>query len=183
MNAVPATLPYFFLKPGDMAIAEEPCIIATLLGSCIAVTMTSRRSGIGAICHALLPSCGHKRECGSCPERFRHVDCAVSGMIEAFRERGVPQGSIEAKLFGGADMFRIHGAAEERNSVGRQNVDRAREFLDAEGIRLVAADVGGIQGRKILLSTETGEVFLRRLNSMAYRQALTDPRRSGGETR
>jgi chemotaxis protein CheD len=169
MNAVPTTLPYFFLKPGDMAIADEPCIIATLLGSCVAVTMTSRRFGVGAVCHALLPSCKEKDRCDSCPERFRHVDCAIHGMIEAFRERGVPLGSIEAKLFGGSDMFRIAVKADGRNSVGRQNVDRARELLESKGINVVAADVGGVCGRKILFSTETGEVFLRRLNSIASR--------------
>lgn len=182
MNAVPAASPYFFLKPGDMAIAEEPCIIGTLLGSCVAVTMTSRRSGIGAVCHALLPACKELDHCNSCPEQFRHVDCAIRGMIEAFRERGAPLGSIEAKLFGGADMFRIHDELDDRNSVGRQNIDRARELLDSQGIRLVAADVGGVRGRKILFNTGTGEVFLKRLNSIAGRQALSGPGRSRGGT-
>lgn len=175
MNSPPAELPYFFLKPGDMAIAEEPAIIATLLGSCVAVTMISRRSGIGAVCHALLPTCREKDRCRHCPERFRHVDCAIRAMIEAFGQRGVPRSGIEAKLFGGADMFQTSLDGDGKNSVGRQNVARAREVLACEGVRLGAADVGGLRGRKIFFNTATGEVFLRRLDS-----TLSGLRRSGG---
>lgn len=163
MNAPPSSLPSFFLKPGELFVAERPCLVSTLLGSCVAVTMSGR--GVGAICHALLPSC--RGDGGDCPERFRHVECAVAGMIEAFGRRGVPAGEIEAKIFGGAEMFR----AGQGESVGRQNIDRAGEMLAAAGIRVAAADVGGARGRKILFCPHTGEVYLRRLNGMTHRQA------------
>lgn len=180
MNSSPVPLPYFFLKPGDMAISEEPGIIATLLGSCVAVTMLSRRSGMGAVCHALLPTCREKDQCHRCPERFRHVDCAIRGMIEAFVRRGVSRGGIEAKLFGGADMFRTPLDTDGKNSVGRQNIERAREILRMEGVRLAAADVGGTQGRKIFFNTGSGEVFLRRLNGIDSRGTLSVLGRRGG---
>ena len=183
MNPLSPNLPYFFLKPGDMAISEEPSIIATLLGSCVAVTMISRTRGIGAVCHALLPSCKDKGQCHRCLERFRHVDCAISGMFEEFRQRGATMGSIEVKLFGGADMFRSQQGTDSRNSVGWQNIDRAMEVLEGKGIRPASVDVGGVQGRKILFNTGSGEVFLRRLNSIGNRQVLTAPRRSGRGTR
>jgi chemotaxis protein CheD len=163
MNAPLSSLPSYFLKPGEMFVAEEPCVVSTLLGSCVAVTMAGR--GIGAICHALLPSCRGGEE--ECAERFRHVECAVAGMVEAFARRGVPTGAIEAKLFGGAEMFRTGQAG----SVGRQNIDRAGAMLAAAGIRVTAEDVGGERGRKILFCPHTGEVFMRRLNGMANRQA------------
>ncbi len=156
------TLPTFFLKPGELFLAEKPCIVSTLLGSCMAVTMTTRRARFGAICHALLPSCRDGGRC-DCPERFRYVACAVRGMIDAFARRGVPAGAIEAKIFGGAEMF--HAGRGE--SVGSQNVARAGELLAAAGIRVAALDAGGKQGRKILFLPHSGEVFLRRLDRMA----------------
>jgi chemotaxis protein CheD len=173
------SLPYHFLKPGELIVAEEPCIISTLLGSCVAVTMVSRRIGFGAICHALLPSCAEGNGC-DCTERFRHVECSIRGMIEAFRDRGVPCSGIEAKVFGGADMFRSGSGADGRATVGRQNVARANLILAAEGIRIAAFDVGGRQGRKIFFYTQTGDVYLRRLSGMAFRQASLSPGRPAG---
>ncbi len=160
------TLPTFFLKPGELFFAEEPCIVSTLLGSCVAVTMTSRRARFGAICHALLPSCRDRGSC-DCPERFRYVACAVRGMIDAFARRGVPAASIEAKIFGGAEMFPTGRGA----SVGSQNVARACELLAAAGVRVAAVDAGGEQGRKIVFLPQTGEVFLRRLDGVASVEA------------
>lgn len=181
MNIQPASLPHFFLKPGDMAFAEQSCVISTLLGSCVAITMTSRRLGIGAICHALLPACQDRNRCNGCTELFRHVECSIRGMVEAFLVRGVPCSGIEAKLFGGADMFRTDTARDGGYSVGRQNIDKARNTLAAEGIRLVAADVGGTQGRKIIFYPHTGEVFLRRLTSMALAGGMSAARRARGQ--
>ncbi|MGA2108628.1 MAG: hypothetical protein ABSH25_13400 [Syntrophorhabdales bacterium] len=45
-----------FLKPGEIYVGEEPAEISTILGSCVSVTMFSKRVRVGAICHALLPS-------------------------------------------------------------------------------------------------------------------------------
>jgi len=61
-----------------------------------------------------------------------------------------------------------------RATVGRLNIAKAEEILGAEGIRIIAADVGGVQGRKILFRPDSGEVFLRRLNRMAGREAGVD---------
>jgi chemotaxis protein CheD len=180
MNAAPTNLPTLFLKPGEMFIAEQPCVISTLLGSCVAITMVSRRIGVGAICHALLPSCRTKDRC-DCRERFRYVECAIRGMIEAFRSRGVPRSGIEAKLFGGAEMFRSGGGTEVGDSVGRQNISKARELLVADGIRIAASDVGGLHGRKIHFYPQTGEVYLKRLNGLANRLTSVSPCRTGGE--
>jgi len=179
MTAPPSSVPYFFLKPGELVIAEQPCVVSTLLGSCVAVTMVSRRIGVGAICHALLPSCKAKDQC-DCPERFRQVDCAIRGMIAEFVRRGVPCSGIEAKIFGGAEMFHTDRGEDGGDSVGRQNVAKAREVLAVEGVRVAACDVGGLQGRKIFFCTDSGEVFLRRLNGRTYRQASLPSGRSGG---
>ena len=46
-----------YLQPGEMFLALEPTIIRTLLGSCVGVSFWSRRMGIGALCHAMLPQC------------------------------------------------------------------------------------------------------------------------------
>lgn len=166
MNSQEAGVQYFNLKPGEIFIAGTPLIVTTLLGSCIAITLFTPAHRVGAICHALLPSC-RGGESIDCPERYRHVSCSLHGMLALYRERGISRVVIEAKVFGGADMFSPEpdrSCGRCRVSVGRQNITKAKEMLAAEGIRIIAADVGGCQGRKILFRPHTGEVFLQRMN-------------------
>lgn len=155
--------PFFlFLKPGEMLVSEEPTIVTTLLGSCVAVTMFGPRQRVGAICHALLPTCRKDFPCShGHSEAGKYVECAVRLMVEGLVARGVPRNEIEAKLFGGSDMFdKAQGGSR---SVGSQNLEMALSMLEGESVRLVTQDLGGPRGRKIIFHTHTGEVFLKRL--------------------
>jgi len=149
-----------FLKPGEMVVSSEPMVITTLLGSCVAVTMFNPRLRLGAICHALLPSCRREQSCRH-HDSGKYVECAVALMLEELQLRGVLESEIEAKLFGGSDMFDpVDGG---RLSVGRQNIEMALKVLEASSLRILTRDLGGPRGRKIIFHTHTGEVFLKRL--------------------
>ena len=156
----PSTL---FLKPGEFVLSDHPMVVTTLLGSCVAVTMFNPRLQLGAICHALLPACRKDLPCSQGePEAGRFVECAIRLMLEGFTARGVLKGEIEAKLFGGSQMF---GQVDGRlPSVGRQNMEKALGMLESERVRLITKDLGGMRGRKIIFHTHTGEVFLKRLH-------------------
>ena len=151
-----------FLRPGEMTVSGEPSIVSTLLGSCVAVTLFSPRQRLGAICHALLPRCRSDEPClHEHAEAGRYVECAVRQMLEQMLARGAAKNEIQAKVFGGSDMF---DALQGRSrSVGRQNIEMALKMLESEGVRILKQDLGGRRGRKIIFHTHTGEVFLRRL--------------------
>ena len=165
MTADGYELPILFLKPGEMVIREEPMIVTTLLGSCVAVTMFSRRLQMGAICHAVLPTCRKDLPCShSHTEAGKYVECAIRLMLEAFLARGVAKNDIEAKLFGGSDMFDTAARMQcQSQSVGKQNMAMALEMLQRHSVRVATQDMGGPRGRKIIFHTHTGEVFLKRL--------------------
>ena len=146
-----------YLKPGELAIAERPALISTVLGSCVAVTMFTPRLGVGAICHAMLPHC-------TGPGGVRFVDRALSHMLERFDKFGLARSELVVKMFGGADMFEQVRPAPAP-TVGRQNIQAATELLKNAGVRLAATDTGGRQGRKLLFYSHTGEVFLKRLGA------------------
>jgi chemotaxis protein CheD len=150
-----------FLKPGEMVMTAEPTVVTTLLGSCVAVTMFSPRHRLGAICHALLPTCRSHHCTQWETESGKYVECAIRSMLEGFVARGVAKSEIEVKLFGGSEMFDI--AEGKHQSVGRQNAQMALSMLEGEPVRLVKQDLGGQRGRKIIFHTATGEVFLKRL--------------------
>lgn len=162
----PATV---FLRPGELFFSQEPTVISTLLGSCVSITMFSQRLKVGAICHALLPTWRKEEPCkASQPESGKYVECCVKIMLEGLEERGVPRREIEAKCFGGANMFELVGGS--RASVGKQNSEKALLLLEGAGVRVVSSDLGGDFGRKIFFHAHTGEVFLK------YLARVGDPR-------
>ena len=154
-----------YLKPGDIYISDKPAMISTLLGSCVAVTMFSPRLGAGAISHGVLPCCKGKKPCEDdeyCREGVRYVDCSIMRMLGWFMQNGVAREEIDVKVFGGSDMLSAPESTTKA-TVGQQNIAMAFHVLEKEMLRVSTSDVGGLRGRKIIFSSNTGEVLLKRL--------------------
>ena len=150
-----------FLKPGEMYLGEESAEVSTILGSCVSVTMFCRRTRIGAICHALLPS-------GRAPvdsDKFRYVDSAILHMLHMFEKMGVRSGELEIKLIGGADV--LERGSGNAVTVGRKNIETAIKILKEKNLELTGSDVGGTRGRKVHFSTRTGKVLLERIGKVS----------------
>ncbi len=145
-----------YLNPGELTIHETPVIVTTVLGSCVAITLFNQRTGLGAICHAMLPHGGQE-------QNFRFVDHSLSYMLAHFYRKGVRPGELQVKLFGGAEMFEPATAVRHRPSVGRQNIDTCLALLINEGLMLRASCVGGNQGRKLLFYSHTGSVLTKKV--------------------
>jgi chemotaxis protein CheD len=161
-------LQVIYLKAGEMHYSDKPSLVITVLGSCLSVTMHDRRTGVGGICHGLLPVCSDQAHCpAGCSQGFRFVDCSIRQMLRLFENAGSRRRDMEVKCFGGADMFSRRIEKTCVVSVGRQNITTAEETLTREGLRIVKQDVGGLGGRKIFFYTHTGEVLLKRLSSSA----------------
>jgi chemotaxis protein CheD len=164
LNSLKRDLPVVYLKAGEMHFTKQPTLVITVLGSCLSVTMFSRRTGLGGICHGLLPRCEGRKHCdGGCLQGFKYVDCSIRKMVKLFDKHKVRRSEIEVKCFGGADMFSRKIKIPGIVSVGNQNIQTAEQILASEGLTVLKTDVGGLQGRKLLFYTDTGEVFLKRL--------------------
>lgn len=149
-----------YLKPGEIYMTKDPTVVSTVLGSCVSVTLFNRRLGIGAICHALFPEA--KEDVNG--DGFKYVDYALSKIIDKFDSMGIKLSEIETKLFGGSDIVEMNDEDRLRPTVGKQNIDAAFNLIKNRKLRLISSDVGGLEGRKIIFYTHTGEVFLRRLS-------------------
>ena len=64
---------------------------------------------------------------------------------------------MEIKLFGGGNV------TDSNNAVGTDNAEFALRYLEAEGLRCVAQDLGGRFPRRIHYSPATGKVVRRLL--------------------
>ncbi len=142
-----------YLQPGQLVACTEPTTVVTILGSCVAVCLWDRRRGVGAVNHFLLPHWTSRRELSP---RFGPV--AVAQLIE--RAYALGWTDLQAKLFGGARVLASPGT---ENHVGALNVRVARERLAAAGIPIVAEDVGGDRGRRLVFHTDTGIALVRKL--------------------
>jgi chemotaxis protein CheD len=158
-------LPRVHVAAAEVCIARKPVLIETVLGSCVSAVVWSRRLKVGGICHGALPQCpsGMLRDRGPKP-CLRYVDFAIKYLVQEVAAMGATREELEVKLFGGADVLPIL-APGPSGSVGSQNCSMALRTLEEENVRLMKSDLGGVQGRVIYFNTETGDVFLRRLQA------------------
>jgi chemotaxis protein CheD len=158
-------LPRVHVAAGEICIARKPRVLETVLGSCVAAVIWSRRLKIGGICHGALPQCPPDllRDRGPKP-CLRYVDYSIRYLAQEVSALGARRDELEVKLFGGADVLPI-APSRAGFSVGNQNCSVALRTLKEENFRLITSDLGGTQGRVIYFNTETGEVFLRRLQA------------------
>jgi chemotaxis protein CheD len=143
-----------YLLPGDLQVASEPCQLTTILGSCVAVCLWDRQLGIGGMNHFILPAWRQ----GEGPST-RFGDIATIELLRRLISLGCRQHSLIAKLFGGAALFRAEARYEA--SLGAKNVETARLMLKNASIPVVAEDVGGSNGRKVIFNSDDGSAWSR----------------------
>lgn len=145
--------------PGEFKMTtKKDEVISTLLGSCIAACIRCTKTGIGGLNHFLLPSTrGRNIEDDS--QAMRYGDYAMEVLIGSILRAGGSRSDLEAKIFGGANMFQT----EASNPVGRSNIQFVLDFIHSEGIALAAEDIGGKAGRKIYFHPPSGKVKVQRL--------------------
>ena len=142
------------INPGGWAVERERPI-ATLLGSCVAVCFYDPQLCLAGMNHFLLPT--GRRRSGDDDDTVLHGDYAMEVLRNAMYARGASPARLVAKAFGGGNVVNSIQMA-----IGARNAEFAREWLQREGIALVAADFGGSWSRKVVLDPLTGDAFCRR---------------------
>ncbi|WP_048165943.1 chemotaxis protein CheD [Palaeococcus pacificus] len=145
---------------GSYALGKGEGVISTYgLGSCIGLTLYDPLKKVGGLLHALLPEADSYNGKGN-PAKY--VDTGLQLLIRDMIKQGASKSRIQAKLFGGSQMFNV---SNEKLQIGRRNVEAAKRELKKYRIPLVAEDTGGKGGRTIRLYLETGEVYMRKVNN------------------
>jgi chemotaxis protein CheD len=143
-----------YLYPARLFASARPYYVTTILGSCVAVCLWDPGCRLGGINHFLLPY-----QATSSSPSFRFGNVAIQRLIDELLGLGSAEQDIQAKLFGGACLVGARQADDR--SLGGQNVDLARTLIDQHGIPVVAEDVGGNRGRKLIFCTTTGEAWVK----------------------
>jgi chemotaxis protein CheD len=156
-------LPLVYVNAGEVHFSRSPKIIATVLGSCVAAVMHNHEKGLCAVSHSVLPTDKHNSSRKN-SDNLRFVDHSIRNMLDFFNKNKVPKNKIVVKLFGGAEQLGYDKT--RRTSIGKQNVNKAIELIEKEGLYISSMDVGGNAGRKIYVFSHNGEVLLSRLGSI-----------------
>ncbi len=166
-------IPRVFLHTGDAYLGVKPTIVSTVLGSCVAISMFSRRTRQGVICHAFLPYRSEtKAENTASIQICRYVDTAVDHLLNCMLRLGVKKNELEVKLFGGATgLTTSQVRPPSALGIGNKNVTAALDCLADKGLRPSRMDVGGNVGRKILFATHSGDIWMKRLEKQMFQTA------------
>lgn len=142
------------INPGGWSVqTDRP--ISTLLGSCVAVCLYDPKLRLAGMNHFLLPS----RSSAKLQDEdvVLNGDYAMEVLRNAMYARGAAPARLVAKAFGGGNIVNSIQMA-----IGERNAQFAREWLDREGIPLLASDFGGAWSRKVVLDPVSGDAFCRR---------------------
>jgi chemotaxis protein CheD len=146
------------VKVADAAVAQGEAVLSTIgLGSCVAIALHDARLKIGGLAHILLPSEALSRDRGN---RAKFAGSAVPLLVEQMRELGSRDGTLCAKIAGGASMFTSLLPAGGLQ-MGERNLIATRAALAGARIPIVAEDVGGAHGRSVYFHVATGEVVVK----------------------
>lgn len=143
------------INPGGWSIeVDRP--IATLLGSCVAVCLFDPKLRIGGMNHFLLPS--RTSSANADTDVILSGDYAMEVLANGLFNKGANKSRLIAKAFGGGTIV-----SSIRMAIGERNAEFAKEWLDREGIPLVASDFSGPWSRKVVFVPQTGDAFCRRI--------------------
>lgn len=145
---------------GEYGVSDDPgtVLVASGLGSCVAVTLYDPVARLAGLVHAALPLNRNGRK--AMPGKY--VDTGVMAVLEMLLERGAQRERLVVRAAGGSTMLNPPQAMHLLD-IGRRNVAALELVLARENLALQAADVGGQMGRTVRLDVGTGRMTVRAL--------------------
>ncbi|MDT8363874.1 MAG: chemoreceptor glutamine deamidase CheD [Nitrosomonas sp.] len=145
------------LLPGEYYVTTRDMVLSTVLGSCVSACIYDVQSGIGGMNHFMLPS--GKDDHGAQLPSARFGDSAMEILLREILRRGARRANLVAKVFGGGNVQR----AMITTHVGSQNAKFVKDYLAKHQIRVLAADLVGLNPRKIHFFPRSGKVLMKKL--------------------
>lgn len=143
------------VKMADHAVGDENNILATLgLGSCIGVALYDKFSRVGGLVHIMLPANPGGKKI------VKYADTGIPFLIEEMLNIGAAKRRLNAKIVGGAAMFKSE-SGDSVMKIGQRNIAAVKETLNDERIQIVSSDVGEDYGRSMYFHLDDGRVEVK----------------------
>ncbi|GDX85257.1 putative chemoreceptor glutamine deamidase CheD 1 [Methylococcaceae bacterium] len=152
------------ILPGEYYVTTENELITTVLGSCISACIRDKESGVGGMNHFMLPeTSAEKMRHGSdamIGNAARYGNYAMEHLINTILSNGGKRKNLEVKIFGGGRIIPI------LTDVGARNIAFILDYIDQEGLSLLAKDLGDIYPRKVIYFPKTGKVGMKKIQDL-----------------
>jgi len=152
------------LLPGEYYVTKEHELITTVLGSCISACVRDPIMGVGGMNHFMLPETTKERLMSGneavVGNAMRYGNYAMEHLINTILSHGGKRKNLEVKLFGGGKIV------PTMSDVGLKNVEFILEYIDAEGLKLLAQDLGDIYPRKVNFYPVSGKVKMKKIKDI-----------------
>src|SRR5215469_12967983 len=149
------------ILPGEYYVSRADEAISTVLGSCISACVRDPVKNVGGMNHFMLPE-----DASTGPNNWldpsiglatRYGSYAMESLINDLLKLGATRDRLEIKLFGGGRIL------QGMTDVGERNIDFVKSYMQLEGLRVAAEDMGGTQPRKVIYFPASGRCKLRKL--------------------
>ncbi len=143
---------------GDLAVSNnQAAALATYsLGSCLGVTIFDPVTRVGGLLHLMLPDSSlNAAKAAQQPAMF--ADTGVAALFRAAYQMKADKYRVQICVAGGAQVMDASGFF----NIGKRNFESVSALLERHGLRILAAEVGGLVSRTISLNVGTGEVRLK----------------------
>lgn len=151
----PAAILRHHLNPCMLIAHRDELEVTTLLGSCVSVCLWDPHLTCGGMNHYMLPLWN-----GDGLPTPKYGNVAIEKLIGKMLDFGCRKEHLVAKCFGGANVI---GDGIGRMQIGERNIALAEELLGIHRIPIIAREVGGLRGLKIIFNTKSGVVLAGRL--------------------
>jgi chemotaxis protein CheD len=150
----------YYLLSGHVFASDSPCLIRTVLGSCIGVCLHDRRTLSGGMNHFVFPRPGRNDQ-----PTAQYGEPVIRALYILLRELGSRREDLVSRVIGGAYLK----DNEESRMISGLNVRVALDTLHKMRLPIVFEDTGGTTGRKVLYFTATDRLIIERIEPFATR--------------
>lgn len=146
--------------PGEYYVTTSSMLLVTVLGSCVSACVRDREKGLGGMNHFMLADSA--AEDGMVSASARYGTYAMEILINHLLKLGARRNNLEAKVFGGGRVM----ASLSSSQVGERNARFVLDYLQMEGIPVMAQDLLDVFPRKVYFFPDNGRVLVKKLARM-----------------
>jgi chemotaxis protein CheD len=151
---------------GQVSVSATPRKLSTIVGSCVAACVFDPVMKIGGMNHFLLPQSPHGSLVVDTVFGIHAMDELLSRLLRA----GAIKRRLLAKVFGGCNSPANNGVHWQ---AGAANCDFVIQALMDLDIPVMAKSLGGNHGRAVCLTTHTGDVLVKPIQSLRQQRLIT----------
>ena len=152
-----------FIESGNFQVSRsERSFLSAYLGTCVGITLTDRKSGVGGLYHILLPE---PTGSTSVYDELNYASTGMPQFLHTLLEAGAKKENLEASVAGGALVGPV-SHSDLNLDIGGRTHQVISDILHREGIPIIKSETGGFFSCRINLNLETFETTAEPIGKM-----------------